>query len=195
MNFKVILASGSPHRKKILEKKGIPFESCKPDIDERGLEKSFKGALEGLSSYLALKKAENIKNLFPDGIVVGSDQVLIFGERSFSKPESEEQVIERLKLLQGKTHFLSTSIVIFYRGGPVYRKTVNSEMVMHSLMEDEIISYLKQDKPRGCAGGYLFEKKGALLFKEVKTCDPYSIIGLPLLSLVEWLRSEGFSLI
>ena len=195
MGFRMILATGSSYRCKMLENAGIPFEARKPDIDERSLEKSFRGPLGELSSYLALKKAENLKSLFPDRIVIGSDQVLIFNEKSFSKPESEEETIERLKLLQGKTHFLSTAIAVFYRdeSKPVYKKTIISTMTMYQLCEDEIVSYVKEDKPTGCVGGYLFEKKGALLFKEAKTSDPYSIIGFPLLSLVDWLRKEGFS--
>ncbi len=195
MEAGILLATGSSHRQKILKEMGIPFEAHTPCIDERGLEEAFCGPLEELSSYLALKKAESLEGLFPNRIIVGSDQVLIFNKKSFSKPESEEEVFERLQLLQGKTHFLSTAIAVFDkdRSRPVYQNTITSTMTMHSLCEDEIISYVKRDRPLGCAGGYLFEKRGTLLFKRVSTSDPYSIIGLPLLSLVDWLRQTGGS--
>ena len=193
LNFKIILATESPHRQKILKKMGIPFEAHAPNVDERSLERSFHGPLEGLSGHLALKKAESLKNLFSDQVIVGSDQVLIFNKQIFPKPESGVDVIKRLQFLQGKTHFLSTAIAIFHedRSRPVYQKTVTSTMTMHSLCKNEILSYVETDSSLGCAGGYLFEKRGALLFKEVNTSDPYSIIGLPLLTLVDWLRQTG----
>ncbi len=190
MESKIILATGSVYRQQIFEKMKIPFETHRPDIDERSLEKSFQGSLEELSSHLALKKAESLKSLFPKGIVVGSDQVLVFNKQSFPKPESKKEVIERLGLLQGKTHFLSTALAVIHDSKPVYKKTVTSTMLMHPLCENEIVSYVEADNPVGCAGGYLFEKKGALLFKEVRTSDPYSIIGFPLLALVNWLRQR-----
>ena len=189
MKAEIVLATSSTHRKKILKRVNIPFRSHPPLVAERELEKSFAGPVGELSSHLSLKKAESLKKQFPGDILVGSDQVLIFDGRSFPKVESRKQAIERLKLLQGKTHLLSTSLSVLWDSS-IYQKTVISEMSMHSLSGEEIISYLDSEEPFGSSGAYFFEERGAVLFREVKTSDPDSIVGFPLLSFVDWLRQN-----
>ena len=192
MNPEIILASQSLYRKKILRQFGIPFQAHSHLVDERALEELFDGSPLELSGYLALKKAESLKTLFPDRIIVGSDQVLIFNNQSMVKPKSEEEIIKRLELLQGKTHFLSTSVAVLPGNSEEsYQKTILSEMTMDSFSDKEIVFFAQQEGVLDSVGGYFFEKQGALLFKEVKTTDPYSIIGLPVLSLVGWLRRSG----
>lgn len=186
----LVLASQSPYRQMLLKQVGIPFKAHPAQVDERQLESNFDGPIEKVAEHLSFKKAESLLSLFPDRPIVGSDQVLIFNGQTFPKPETKQDVIDRLKEMQGKTHQLSTGICLLYQGRE-YRNTVTADLKMHPLTESEIESYFNLDQPLGCAGGYMIEKHGPLLFESIQTKDHHSIIGLPILTLVSYLRETG----
>lgn len=194
MNPEIILASGSPFRQEQLRNLGIAFSSHPPDLDERALESAFNNPIENLSDFLAEQKAQAIAQDHPEKVVIGSDQVLLFQNQTYPKPNSLEEVTQRLIALQGDSHELHTSLCVMWKGQSITEKVI-STMFMHPLSQDEIEKYVSTDQPIGCAGGYKFEKRGSVLFYKVTTTDPTSIIGLPLLPLVSILRKWGISIL
>lgn len=187
---KLILASTSVHRKKILQQLSLDFESHAPCVDERQLEKEFRNPIERLPEYLARKKAESLLNRFHQHPVIGSDQVLLFKGKTLNKPNTDDEVMERLNLLQNNTHELHTALCFIYKGH-VHTSTTVARLTMHPLTPTEIAHYVQLDHPIGCAGGYKIEAHGPLLFQSIETSDFYSIVGLPVLNLVALLRKEG----
>ncbi len=194
MPKKIILASQSPFRKMQLQKLGFDFECISPNIDERDIEKKWQGHLIELAEHLAFKKAEKIAHQQPDSLVIGSDQMLIFGGESFSKPETKSACVERLQFLQGKTHELHTGLCLINKD-QIEKTTVVARMTMRPLTSEQIKRYVDLDQPLGCAGGYKIEEKGMNLFSEIETKDHSSIVGLPLLSLVSILRQWDISIL
>ncbi len=188
----LVLASESPFRKAQLEQLDFPFETCKPQMDERETEKSFKGLPAQLPEFLAEAKAQSVASQFPEQVIIGSDQVLIFEGQVFHKAQSLQENVERLLLMQGKTHELHTGLCLIYRG-EVKKSTTLARMSMRSLSEKQIRTYVELDQPMGVAGGYKIEHRGPHLFEKIETSDHSSIIGLPLLSLVSILASFNIS--
>lgn len=192
MNNILILASTSPFRKKQLTDLGYSFETDKPTIEERELEKSYHGKLPCLPVFLARKKAESVAKKYPEQVVIGSDQMLIFKGENFHKPNTLDEVVERLMHMQGETHELHTGLCTTFQGVSKTTTTV-ARMTMKSLSENEARAYAELDQPMGCAGGYKFEQNGHDLFTKIETSDESSIIGLPCLSLVSMLNDWGIS--
>jgi septum formation protein len=175
-----------------MEQMGFDFETHSPTVDERSLEKSFKGSVQDLPVFLAQAKAASLKSRFPQSVIIGSDQLLIFKGQALHKPQTIDEVIDRLMQLQGQTHELHTGLSVL-NGDIVQNSTTVARMTMHSLSEKEIRTYAELDQPMGCAGGYKIEQKGPWLFSKIETSDHHSIIGLPLLSLVPILKGFGIS--
>jgi septum formation protein len=194
MTESVILASQSPFRKAQLEQLGWKFQAQYSLIDERSIEKSWTDDLRELPVHLSKKKAEAVAAGAPQALVIGSDQMLFFANKPLAKPQSRAECVDRLKTLQGQTHELLTGLCVLYKGQVKTSLTV-ARLQMASLTVDEIVRYVDQDQPLGCAGGYKIEEKGLLLFEAIKTKDHSSIIGLPVLSLVSILREWGISVL
>ena len=190
MDSKLVLASGSVFRKKLLAQLAVEFDVASPKISERAIESEFEGPIQQLAEHLAVKKAESLRSQYPNRPIIGSDQVLILDGKTLNKPESLFEVKQRLQLLQGKGHQLLTGLCLL-TSGQVYKTTVEARLTMYPLSEKEIDAYVQLDQAVGCAGGYKIEAGGALLFQKITTEDYSSIIGLPLLSLVAFLRQEG----
>lgn len=190
--MQLILASTSPYRKMLLEARGLPFTAVAPQCDEDSLkDPSLSGT--ALTQKLARAKAESLKNQFPNAFIIGSDQVLEFDGRIYGKPKTKEKALEQLKSLQGQTHRLITSLSLL---GP-HKQWLHTEVVtltMHPWSEGELQKYIDADQPLDCAGSYKLEKRGLLLFKEIKADDYESIIGLPLIKLFSILKEEQFPL-
>ena len=177
----LILASTSPYRKQLLQQEGITFRAMTPLFDEDSF-KSDKYSPEVLCELLAEKKALSLAKQFPNAVIIGSDQMLVFNKKMFNKPKSKNEVIQRLLSLQGQTHSLLTSLFV-YSPKKNFTHLDKTELTMKSLNQDEIIDYYNKDQPLGCAGGYKYELNGQYLFENVKSQDLNSIIGLPILAL------------
>lgn len=172
-----------------MDKLKIKYDPMAPKFVEPDYE---KGDPEKFVKKLAKGKADSISEIFPDALVIGSDQMCAFGNELVSKPGGFEKAFEQLKKLQGNTHQLFTSLHINYQGSE-YSALDITELKMRPLTDDEIESYLGKDSPFDCAGSYKIESLGALLFESVDTPDPNSIIGLPLARLSDGLYKLGFS--
>ena len=190
--MQLVLASTSPYRKMLLEKRGLPFVAAPPLCDEDALKDPSLNATE-LTQKLARAKAESLKDKYPHAYIVGSDQVLEHRGKIYGKPKTKERALEQLMRLQGDTHQLVTSLCIV----SPRRQWIHTEVVtlmMHPWSEPELTKYIEADLPLDCAGSYKLEKRGLLLFREIHAQDYESIIGLPLLKLFSILKEEGFPL-
>jgi len=187
---KLILASTSRYRRELLEKLSLPFDCENPLVDESILKKENLKPDE-LSRQLATLKAMAVLKKFPEGYVIGSDQVCALGHEILSKPGSKENALLQLKKMQGKIHELHTSVCIAYgKEKKVFTNTV--KLKMFTLTDQEIEDYLVLDSPFDCAGSYKIESYGIKLFEQIVMNDHTAIIGLPLIELHSELKKLGF---
>ncbi len=189
----LILASSSPFRKELLERLGIEFSCHAPDIDEDTLKSSGLGPKE-ISQMLSTQKAMEVLKLYPEAIIIGSDQVLNFNEEILGKPGNKENAKEQLVRLSGKTHELITSFTVMNKDKSI-TETVSAKMKMKELSQQQIDKYLEADEPYGCCGSYKLERLGIALFSEVNCCDHTAIVGLPLIKLISTLEKFGIKAI
>lgn len=186
--MKIILASTSPYRREQLQKLGLSFEAHAPKYDEDQLKGSGLDPLT-LSQKLSIGKAQSLASLFPEDIIIGSDQVAHLGDLTLSKPGSIERACEQLSMMSGKTHTLSTSVALIKAGGAPEVFSNQTHLRMRDLSDSEIRSYVERDQPLDCAGSYKIESFGISLFETIDTSDFTAIIGLPLLELGIRLRA------
>jgi septum formation protein len=191
MKKKIILASTSPYRKKLLERLNIPFVARNPGVDEDSLKERFDDP-QKLSEELAKLKAKSaLRSL--DEITIGSDQVLDLEGRLLGKPGSKEKAIEQLLEMQGKEHTLITAVCIFEEGKEDLFTSI-AKMKMRPLDREAITRYVDYDNPIDCAGSYKLESLGISLFESVSVDDSTGIVGLPLIQLAKILRQKGLSI-
>jgi len=184
-NTKIILASQSPARKKLLNSMKISFTAIPPKVDEDSYKKKIKDP-KNLCQTLARMKTKSINN--KNCWVIGSDQIVYLNGQILGKPGNKQKAIETLSLLQGKTHQLMTALCLQRPDGSYFEDLVINHMSMRTLTQKQIEFYLEQDKPYGCAGSYTIEKRGISLFERIDSPDFNAIIGLPLISLCSQLQ-------
>jgi len=188
---KIILASKSGVRKKILNQNGINCEVIPANIDEDMVKESLlkeKATPEVISKNLAELKANKISNKKPNEIVLGADSVIDLDGELISKPKSREDALNILKKLNGKSHQLISSVCISKNGSMVWNLTDNSILTMKQLNLDEISLYLKKirDKELYDYGVYQIEADGRSLFSKIEG-DENTIMGLPVKQIKEYL--------
>lgn len=191
----LILASKSPFRAQILHKAGISFRAEAAAIDERAAEAPLLksgAAPEEVASVLAEAKALDISARFPDALVLGADQTLSLGDELFHKPADMEAARRHLLKLSGKTHILSSALVLARRGDAIWRHVSLARLTMRSLSPAFIGRHLAQvgETALSSVGAYQYEGKGIQLFDEIDG-DYFTIVGLPLLPLLAQLRLLG----
>jgi len=190
----LILASQSPFRKKLMEQVGLEFDALTPKINEEELQRTSTTGVEDLPLELAKKKAASLSKDFPNHIIIGSDQMAIFKQKALFKPKNKDEAFKQLKTLSCQTHKLVTAVAVL-EAGEWHCNVTTAEMKMRELTDEEIKNYIEKDDPVGCAGGYKIERLGPVLFDSISTKDYHSIVGIPLLSLCQILRSLGISTI
>lgn len=195
MAQEIILASGSPHRRALLRNAGLEFSAQKPDIDERAVEAALAGSgatPEDVAAVLAEAKAVAVSERHPNALVIGSDQTLSLGDELFHKPADMEAARRQLLRLSGRTHQLSSAVVLAGEGRAVWRHTAVARMTMRRLDPAAIGRYLSNvgDAALGSVGCYQIEGRGIRLFEKIEG-DFFTIVGLPLLPLFAALRDQG----
>lgn len=195
MSDAIILASGSPFRKQMLENAGIRFMVERPSIDERAVEAAVEGSglsPEDLASILAEAKALDVSQRHPGTLVIGTDQTLSLGDEVLHKPGDMEQARRRLLALSGKTHQLNSAIVLVRDGEVIWRHVGIARLTMRHLDPGFVGRHLSQvgDKALSSVGAYQIEGEGIQLFEAVEG-DHFTIVGLPLLPLLAKLREIG----
>lgn len=189
---KLVLGSSSPYRKELLERLGIPFECVSADIDESRLEGETP---EALCVRLARQKAQKVKSIVGEAIVIGSDQVAVLGDTILGKPHTRERAIEQLSAMQGQTVYFLTALCVIGKKGEIFETMVPTVVTMKKLSRSTIEHYLDREQPFNCAGSAKIEKLGIALMQEVRSTDPTALIGLPLIETVNLLAKAGLEVI
>ena len=187
----LLLASTSPHRRRLLERFGIPFECVAPDVDEARLDGESPA---GLAARLARAKALAVARRRTDAIVIGSDQVALRGENVLGKPGDAERCRAQLAASSGRELMFLTAVCVAAAGGAQTFEHTDRTIVQLRVLDDaEIARYVAQDQPWDCAGGFKGESLGIALASRIETVDPTALTGLPLILLAGVLRDCGLS--
>jgi septum formation protein len=187
----LILASQSRARQTLLTNACIAFEAIPAEIDERGVQKA-SGLLapDGIAALLAREKALSVSSTHPEKFVVGADQTLALGARLFSKPAGRAQAKEQLRALAGQRHELHSAVAVASDRRILFEEVAVARMTMRRLTEADIDSYLDEagEAVTSSVGAYQLEGLGIHLFEHIEG-DHFTILGLPLLPLLGFLRS------
>jgi septum formation protein len=189
----LILASQSRARQALLANAGIAFEAIPADIDERAIQQASGLSAPGeIASMLAAEKARWVCSHHAGRIVIGADQTLALGQRLFSKPAGRAQAAEQLQSLAGNSHELHSAVAVARDGNIVFETVAIARMTMRPLREVEIDAYLDEagNAVTTSVGAYQLEGLGIHLFERIEG-DHFTILGLPLLPLLAFLRGEG----
>jgi nucleoside triphosphate pyrophosphatase len=189
----LILASQSHARQMLLAHAGISFEAMPADIDERDIQKRSGVSAPGeIANLLARQKALAVAGLRPGHIVVGADQTLALGHRLFSKPNGRAQAAEQLHALAGQTHELHSAVAVARDDNILFAHVAVARLTMRRLSEADIAAYLEAagDAVTSSVGAYQLERFGVHLFDRIDG-DHFTILGLPLLPLLAFLRSQS----
>jgi septum formation protein len=190
----LVLASASEVRRGILAAAGIPLETMPAGIDERGIvNRSGLRAGDEIAALLAREKAVVIAARLSDRLVLGADQTLALETEVFSKPQDVAGARAQLRRLRGKTHALHAAIALARDGSLLFEECAIARLTMRDFSDEFLEAYLAAAGAAVTAsvGGYQLEKLGIHLFEEIAG-DHFTILGLPLLRLLGFLRREGF---
>jgi septum formation protein len=195
MTERIILASGSPFRKKLLENAGINFEAIPASINERAVEAPLEGTgatPEDVALVLAEAKALDVSERNPGALIIGSDQTLSLGDKIFHKPADMEAARRHLLKLSGKTHHLNSAVVLVRDGETLWRHVGIARLTMRHLDPAFIGRHLSHvgEKALTSVGAYQIEGEGIQLFEKIDG-DYFTIVGLPLIPLLAALRQQG----
>lgn len=188
----LILASQSSARKMLLANAGLEFEAVTADIDERGIQAaSVLSNAREIGLLLAREKAKAVSVNRPGNYVIGADQTLALGDRLFNKPTGRAQALAQLRDLAGHSHELNSAVAVAHDGKIVFEDLSVARMTMRQISEAELSAYLDAagDAVTGSVGAYQLEGLGIHLFERIEG-DHFTILGLPLLPLLAFLRSE-----
>jgi septum formation protein len=178
----------------MLEAAGVPFTAASPGVDEESA-KAAMAHLSGrdLADALAELKAVKLSLRYPDALVLGCDSTVTAPDgRLIDKTTSREEAAAQLRSFAGATHRLSSAAVVAQRGQPIWRHVDTARLTMRNFSDGFLESYLDAEWPAigGCVGGYRLEGLGAQLFSKIEGSH-FTILGLPLLQLLDWLRVRG----
>lgn len=188
-----ILASASAVRARLLAAAGVRIEQIGSDVDEHLLKEKLSGLdHEPLALALAEAKAAAVSADNPGRLVLGADQLLVLGDRRFNKPRDRNEAAAHLAAFAGQEHELVTAAVALRDRGVLWKRTERARLTVRCLTPQAIDAYLEIVGPAALTsvGAYQLEGPGAQLFERVEG-DFFTVLGLPLLPLLEFLRGEG----
>jgi MAF protein len=185
----LVLASTSPYRRTLLERLGLPFVIASPQVDESGRPDE---SPEALVMRLAEAKAHAVGAVYPQALVIGSDQVAVIDGAILGKPGSRERAMEQLTLASGKTVVFYTGLCLFNAAsGRAQTVCEPFRVAFRRLAPAQIAGYVDRERPFDCAGSFKSEGLGIALFERLGGGDPNALVGLPLIRLVGLLEAEG----
>ncbi len=188
-----VLASASPSRADVLKNAGLEFDIDPPDLDEAALKTEMSACpAREVACALALAKAQMVSARHPGCLVLGADQVLLLGGDMFDKPANMNEARAHLQRLKGRTHTLIAAMALVKDGKTVWQYDEDVHLQMRDFSDAFLDDYLALagDKVLYSVGAYQLEGAGALLFERIDG-DFFTVLGLPLLALLGFLRSHG----
>jgi septum formation protein len=189
----LVLASRSAARRTLLEAAGIPIDLHPADLDERRLEaNSASPAPAAIATHLARAKASHVAKAHPGRLVLGADQTLALGEERFAKPADRAAARAQLRALSGRTHELHSAIAFVQDGAVQFEHVGTARLTMRVLSERFLDLYLDEvgEAATTSVGAYQIEGPGVQLFERVDG-DYFTILGLPLMRALAYLRQRG----
>jgi septum formation protein len=190
----LVLASRSDIRGKVLAAAGLRFGIRPAQIDERATE-ARAGGLDAAqaAALLARAKADAVAATQTGHLVLGADQTLALGDKRFSKPANRTEAVQQLRALRGQTHALHSALALVQDGKVLFELVDTARLTMRDFSDRFLDDYLDMagDAALGSVGGYQLEGIGIHLFERVEG-DYFTILGLPLLPLLAFLRKSGF---
>lgn len=191
--MKIVLASTSPFRKTLLQRLAINFVCDSADIDETPLHDE---AIETMVSRLAIEKARAIADRHPDSLIIGSDQSAVLNGNKLSKPGNFDNAFRQLTQASGQKITFQTGLCLLNSStGNIQSRCVSYTVVFRTLTASMIENYLHREQPYNCAGSFKSEGLGIALFQRFEGDDPNALIGLPLITLIDFFSNEGFSVL
>ena len=187
----LILGSTSPYRRALLQRVGLPFTTCAPDIDER---RHPGESPQALVQRLAEAKSRAVALRYPAALIIGSDQVACVEGEVLGKPGDRERAIQQLAQAAGKRVSFFTGLCLL--NSAAHRAQVACEAYhvhFRPLDHSRIERYVDREQPFNCAGSFKSEGLGITLFERLEGDDPNTLVGLPLIRLVDMLAREGIS--
>jgi MAF protein len=192
--MKIILASSSPYRQTILKKLQIPFTCVAPNINESAVSgESISAQVERLAKIKALAIATTKTNV--DSYVIGSDQLASFNGQVLGKPGDFDTAKQQLTRFSGQTVKFYTGLCLVHSAKNQLAQIVETfDVTFKTLTEDQISTYLRIEQPYDCAGSFKCEGLGIALFESLKGRDPNTLIGLPLIALMDLFNNMSVDL-
>ncbi|MGL4205094.1 MAG: Maf family protein [Aeromonadaceae bacterium] len=188
----LILASTSPYRQALLSKLALPFSTAAPRVDESALPGE---SAEQLVARLALAKAQAVASTRDQGWVIGSDQVCVINQQILGKPGTLELASLQLRQASGQVVTFYTGLCLLDVASGKQQRLVEPFQVHFRQLSDEMIeNYLQLERPLDCAGSFKSEGLGITLFTRLEGRDPNTLIGLPLIALIDMLALWGVTL-
>ena len=189
----LILGSTSTYRRDLLARLHIPFEVAAPDVDETPLPGE---APHALAKRLALAKAKAVAAKFPEGVVIGSDQVADLHGQSLGKPGTHDRAVAQLRLMRGQTVVFQTAVsVVCHESGFEESSLAAVRVTFRDLTDDEIENYLRIEQPYDCAGSAKSEGLGIALLASIDSDDPTALVGLPLIRTCKMIQAAGIEIL
>lgn len=193
MTKKVVLASASPRRKKLLTQIGLNFTAESSNVEENNINNDLD--FGSLVTELAYKKARDVAKNHTEGIIIGADTIVVINESILGKPSSGHEAKLMITKLSGRWHSVFTGLaVIDLDSNVVLTDFVESKVKFRKLSKSEIDNYVKTGEPLDKAGAYGIQEKGALLVEKINGCY-YNIVGLPVSKLKEMLSKVGVEIL
>jgi septum formation protein len=192
----IVLASGSASRRAMLEAAGVPFEVVRPQVDEDAAKEALKAEgieARGLADALAELKAVAVSRRMPGRTVIGSDSIVALADGTMlDKPATRERAGEQLRMMRGGVHRLVSAVVGARDGMPVWRHVDVAKLHVRDFTDEFLESYLDVEWPAiaGCVGCFRIEGPGVQLFAKLEGSQ-FTILGMPLMPLLGWLRDVG----
>ena len=185
---RLILASGSPRRRELLARFGVPFKTFAPDVDET-CDLTAAGAVEVLSRRKALATA----SAFPGAFILGADTLVSLNGEALGKPSCPDDAVRMLRRLSGRTHQVFTGVTVVSPAGDVFTASDRTDVTFCEIPEEEIVSYVASGDPLDKAGAYALQGRAGLWVDRIEGSDT-SVIGLPLYLVRRLLLRAGYPL-
>jgi septum formation protein len=190
---RLILASGSPYRRELLERLRLPFEVMLPDVSETPLPGE---APEATALRLAREKAAAVAARAPGSIVIGSDQVATLDGEQIGKPGDHARALAQLQKMRGRKVVFHTALCVWDARasaltGPAQLENIQTIVTFRNLADAELDAYLRIEQPYDCAGSAKNEGLGIAILERIDSSDPTALTGLPMIALTAMLRKAG----